>query len=299
MFSKLYFNPIFQKKIILKVVDKAHLIYCWGLVASGGSRNFRTVQDMGILRPSYGNPFGWFLATEKAPILLMSATCRPKAMDAIKFNIHLGNHNLKICRAELVRPEIRFIRITMKYPLKTAKDLDQFFGPANLVPDQDLPPTLIYSGTQNGTLETLRAVNLARGQTENSLNGLSTCARRFHAATGPDDKRDRCDHFVGRSFPIMCCTMALGLGQNWNIVRRVLVMGQMEPATVAQMVGRCGRDGRPGVGVLLVEENRSGVGSKNQVIDFGEVERMSDDERMDALAITPVCLRVAMAVDNM
>lgn len=37
--------------------------------------------------------------------------------------------------------------------------------------------------------------------------------------------------------------MSSGLGQNWNVVRRVLVMGRMEPAAVAQMIGRCGRDG--------------------------------------------------------
>lgn len=147
MFSALYFTACFQESIILKLVDKAHLIYFWGLVSSGGSQNFRTVQDMGIFRPSYGNLFGRFLETKKVPILLMSATCRPKAMDTIQVNLHLEKHNLKICRAELVRPEIRLIRITMKHPLKAAKDLDQFSGPDHLIPDHDLPPTLIYSVT--------------------------------------------------------------------------------------------------------------------------------------------------------
>lgn len=50
--------------------------------------------------------------------------------------------------------------------------------------------------------------------------------------------------------------------------------------------------------MLLVKENCTGVGIKNQVKAFDDVERMSDDERMDALAITAVCLHVAMAVDN-
>ncbi|KAH9821925.1 hypothetical protein DFH28DRAFT_854395, partial [Melampsora americana] len=73
----------------------------------------------------------------------------------------------------------------------------------------------------------------------------------------------------------------------------------MQPSSVAQMIGRCGRDGRPGVGIMLVEEKRGGAGAKNHVQEFGNPKSWSDDNRMDALAITRVPLRVAMAVDNM
>lgn len=159
-----------------------------------------------------------------------------------------------------------------------------------MIPDAKLPPTLIYSGTQNGTAKTSSYLNIARGQPENSRNGLSTCAHRYHAATGPDDKSDRGEHFVKSHFTTMCCTMALGLGQNWKLVRRVIVMGWMDPAAVVQMFGRCGRDGRPGVGILLVEETRLGSGAKNRANEFGQPKDMSDDDRMDALAITPVFL---------
>ncbi|KAH9807956.1 hypothetical protein DFH28DRAFT_1227700 [Melampsora americana] len=303
LFTMLYFHPTFQKRLALKVIDEAHLIYCWGLVASGSAKNlscFKSLQDRGVFRPSYGNLCGRFLATDHAPILLMSATCRPKAMDAIKKNLRLTNYNLAVRMAELVRPEIRLIRMSMKFPLKYAKDLHSFFGLAKMVPNAEVPPTLIYSGTQNGTWETLSAINEARGHPELSLDGQSPFARRYHAATGTDDKIDRADNFVDLLYSVICCTMALGLGQNWKIVRRVIVMGRTEPSAVAQMIGRCGRDGRPGVGVLLVEEKRGGAGAKNHIKDFLSVStnHMSDDERMDALAITPVCLRVAMAVDN-
>lgn len=186
----------------------------------------------------------------------------------------------------------------MKHPLNTAKDLDQFFPPAHCVLDQDISPTLIYSGTQNGTGETLCQLNVARGRSNDSANGMSSFTRRYHAGTGTGDKADRAEDFVASRYPVVCCTMALGLGQNWKLVRRVIVMGRMDPATVVQMFGRCGRDGRPGVGILFVEEKRGGAGSKNNPKEFGDPTNMTDDKRMDALAVTPVCLRVALAVDN-
>ncbi|KAH9823519.1 P-loop containing nucleoside triphosphate hydrolase protein [Melampsora americana] len=299
LFTKLYFNPLFQNCLILKVVDEAHLIYYWGVVANGDAQqmsSFKNLQDMGVFRPTYGNLFGRFLATDHAPILLMSATCRPKAIDAIKKNLRLGEHNLKLRTAELVHTEIRLIRLNMHHTLKSAKDLERFFGLASFIPDVNIPPTLIYSGSQNATGDTLWRINEARGQPENSCNGYSSFARRYHAGTGPDDKVERAEHFVGQLFAVICCTMALGLGQNWKIMRRVIVMGRMDPAAVAQMFGRCGRDGRPGVGVLLVEERRRGA--KNPPKEFGNVDGMLHDDRMDALAETPVCLRAAMAVDN-
>lgn len=260
---------------------------------------YKNLQDRGVFRPSYGNLYARLLATDHAKILLMSATCRPKAMAAIQKNLRLDNHNLQIKTAELVRPEIRIVRVIMKHPLKVAQDLNYFFGPEQLIPNCELPPTLIYSGTQNGTFETLAAVNLARGLPHLTKDGLSPLARRYHAGTGPEDKVARAEDFMASRFAVVCCTMALGLGQNWKPVRRVIVMGRTEPSAVAQMIGRCGRDGRPGVGILLVEDKRGGVGAKNGVSDFGaDVISMSDDNRMDALAVTPVCLRVALAVDN-
>lgn len=88
---------------------------------------FKKLQDIGVFRPSYGNLYGRFLVTNHAPILLMSATCRPKALDAIKKNLRLGDHNLRLLTAELVRTEIRLIRMSSKHPLKSAKDLRFFF----------------------------------------------------------------------------------------------------------------------------------------------------------------------------
>ncbi|OAV96427.1 hypothetical protein PTTG_04007 [Puccinia triticina 1-1 BBBD Race 1] len=91
--------------------------------------------------------------------------------------------------------------------------------------------------------------------------------------------------------------MALGLGQNWKRVRSVIHIGQGDPASICQMLGRCGRDGKKGLAIMLVEAHRKN--GKNSVSDFTNVEFQNDDDRMDALAITPVCLQVAYLLDNL
>ncbi|KAH9470239.1 hypothetical protein Pst134EA_007504 [Puccinia striiformis f. sp. tritici] len=90
--------------------------------------------------------------------------------------------------------------------------------------------------------------------------------------------------------------MALGLGQNWSRVRSVIHMGRGDPAAICQMLGRCGRDGRPGVAIMFVEKSR--IGGKNNINQIVDGIEQSDDDRMDALAITPVCLRIAFALDT-
>lgn len=73
-------------------------------------------------------------------------------------------------------------------------------------------------------------------------------------------------------------------------------MGRADPSNLNQMGGRCGRDGKPGLVILFMERTR--VKGKNCVEDFGPGTFQTDDDRMDAFAITPVCLRIAFNVDN-
>ncbi|POW13829.1 hypothetical protein PSTT_03484 [Puccinia striiformis] len=79
--------------------------------------------------------------------------------------------------------------------------------------------------------------------------------------------------------------MALGLGQNWTRVRSVVHLGRGDPSAVCRMVGRCGRDGQPGLAIMYVEKNR--INGKNHVSQFRPGVTQTDDDRMDALAITP------------
>ncbi|KAA1129555.1 ATP-dependent DNA helicase sgs1 [Puccinia graminis f. sp. tritici] len=90
--------------------------------------------------------------------------------------------------------------------------------------------------------------------------------------------------------------MALGLGRNWKQVWMVAHMGRGDPASIFQMIGRCGRDGKSGLAIMFVEKNR--CGGKNRLDQFVRDADQNDLDRMDAMAITPMCLCVAFAMDN-
>ncbi|KNE95089.1 hypothetical protein PSTG_11566 [Puccinia striiformis f. sp. tritici PST-78] len=82
--------------------------------------------------------------------------------------------------------------------------------------------------------------------------------------------------------------MALGLGQNWKKVRRVIQIGRGDPSCITQMIGRCGRDGRPGLAIMFVEpKRRFGL---NTLAAIAKADKTTDDVRMDSLAITPIWL---------
>ncbi|KNF02341.1 hypothetical protein PSTG_04545 [Puccinia striiformis f. sp. tritici PST-78] len=105
LFETVYYSPKFQKRLALIVVDEAHMIWIWGLVESGApgksiSAHFRH-EDYGIFRPSYGKLGPQLLFRNDAPLLLLSATCRPVAVEAIKKSLKLTDDNVDMLHAEL------------------------------------------------------------------------------------------------------------------------------------------------------------------------------------------------------
>lgn len=300
LFDGLYTCDDFQDRLVLKVVDEAHMIYSWGLVESGKAKfcvAHKKNPDRGSFRPLYGQLGPRFLVTDKAPMLLMSATCRPLAISAILDSLKLTRSNVKILQGELTRPEIRLMRVFLQRPVSSAEDLLRVIPNSSDIPDKDVAQMLVYSGTQNDTLTSLRVIHKARGTPEGANDGNSTFAQRFHACTGPKDKKDRVEDFSNGLFRCIACTMALGMGQNWSCCRWVIVMGDGDPSDTFQMLGRCGRDGRPGLGIVFVPENRQG--GNNTVESINRLAIQNDDERMDAFRKTECCLRAAFAVDTM
>ncbi|POW14861.1 hypothetical protein PSHT_07243 [Puccinia striiformis] len=278
---------------------KAHMVYVWGLVASGKSKKLFSHarhQDRAVFRPSYGELGARLLATNGIPLLLLSATCRPQAIAAILISLKITSEYMHFFYGELTRPEITIWRIPMKASLKSCNDLLQLFGPATIIPNDELVPTLIYSTTRHLTMQVLTVLNRARRTPRGQNDPFSTLARRYHSCTGELDKLDIVAEFVEKVFPVISCTMALGLGQNWKRVRRVVHVGRGDPASIFQMIGRCGRGGDKGLAIMFVEETRKG--GKNCVDDFTKPYDQTDDDWMDALAFTPVCLRVAFSIDN-
>jgi superfamily II DNA helicase RecQ len=289
-FSNVYFSPKFQSKLALVVVDEAHMVYSWGLVESG-QKKLKTIvrhQDFSAFRPHYGSLATQLLTKNQAPLLLMSATCRPAAITLIKKNLKLLDNHIDILRDELTRPEIRILRIPMKSSIQSCADVLHICGPKSHIPDDQMVPSLIYSGTRMRTLQVLEVLDQARETPSNHLNPCNSFARRYHACTGDMDKKDVIDDFASGKVPVLSCTLALGMGQNWKLVRQIVHIGRGDPSLICQMVGRCGRDGRPGLALLFVEPNRPK--GKNSIEEFPPGHNQSDEDRMDALAITPDCI---------
>ncbi|EFP90574.2 uncharacterized protein PGTG_16600 [Puccinia graminis f. sp. tritici CRL 75-36-700-3] len=300
MFEKLYFSSEFQNRLSLVVVDEAHMIYIWGLVESSTAKHLTSAhfrhEDSGIFRPSYGKLGAQLLFRNDKPILLLSATCRPVAVEAIKKSLKLNNDSVAMLHGELTRPEIRMIRVPMERSLASSLDVIKLFPSHEDVTDADLVPSLVYSGSRNRTLSVLEVIDRARGTPGSAFIPNSACARRFHSCTGDEDKISTVEDFANGTYPIISCTMALGLGQNWKRVRMVAHMGRGDPASICQMIGRCGRDSKSGLAIMFVEKNRRR--GKNRLDQFVRDADQNDLDRMDAMAITPMCLCVAFAMDN-
>lgn len=117
------------------------MIYSWGVVESREARHssahLRT-QDRGVFRPSYGK-LSQRLTASSAPVLLLSATCRPVAVEAIKANLKWRDEDVQMLEGELVRGKIRLMRMPLRYSSKCGTDVQKFFAPSSVIPDSMVP----------------------------------------------------------------------------------------------------------------------------------------------------------------
>ncbi|OAV95140.1 hypothetical protein PTTG_03856 [Puccinia triticina 1-1 BBBD Race 1] len=164
MFTEIYHDLAFQDRLALIVIDEAHMIYSWGLVANKEAKKLsahKRHQDRAVFRPSYGELGRQIMATESTPVLFLSATCRPIAVTEILKSLKIPDNNIAFSRAELTWPELRILRFPMEFSLKSAKDLLDMFPGKDEVKNEDMVPTLIYSGTRKATLQVMKTANEA------------------------------------------------------------------------------------------------------------------------------------------
>ncbi|KAA1124043.1 ATP-dependent DNA helicase sgs1 [Puccinia graminis f. sp. tritici] len=172
------------------------------------------------------------MATNGTPLLMMSATCRPIAINSILESFKLTRQMVTFVEAELTRPEICMLRIDMQKSLASSEDLSDLYSTQEQTPDNEIIPTFIYSTTRNLTGQVLDVINNAHEANQED-NPFSTFARRYHSITGDMEKSDVTGDFTKGVFPVVSSTMALGLGQNWKRVRCVIHMGRGDPASMS------------------------------------------------------------------
>jgi hypothetical protein len=84
----------------------------WGLVASGKIKHVASHvrhPDRALFCPFYGQLAARLMANNGAPLLLMSATCRPVAIRSILESLKVAKDQMHFVQVELTQPEIRII----------------------------------------------------------------------------------------------------------------------------------------------------------------------------------------------
>ncbi|KNE99351.1 hypothetical protein PSTG_07469 [Puccinia striiformis f. sp. tritici PST-78] len=164
LFTEMFFSHEFQKILSLMVIDKAHMIYLWGLVTSRASKGMATFtqhEDCGPFCIAYGSIDTTLMTTNNVPVLMLSATCQSIAVLLILSSLRLQPSNVTMIDDELTRPEIRIIRIPLKFTLKSCDDLLRIYAPHSKVPAEKAIPMLIYSTSRNLTFQVMKIVNEA------------------------------------------------------------------------------------------------------------------------------------------
>ena len=196
--------------VSLLAIDEAHCISEWG-------HNFR---------PDYLK-LTRFASELKVPrVLCLTATATPKVADDIRnhFGIQEKDHH----QLTFYRPNLN-LAVT---PLPGNQRQKYLLGELRKTPSQ---ATIIYTTLQHG------AESLASFLKQNGLD-----ARPYHAGLRPEVRAEIQDAFMAGKVPIICATIAFGMGIDKSDIRAIYhynLPKSLENYT--QEIGRAGRDGLP------------------------------------------------------
>jgi ATP-dependent DNA helicase RecQ len=212
----------------LFVVDEAHCVSAWG-------HDFR---------PDYLRLGGVVEQLGHPPVLAMTATAAPPVRAEIVER--LGMRDPAVVVAGFDRPEIR-LEVT-HHPDATAKRqavLDRVLQQVG----EGCVPGIVYSATRKGTLD------LAEGLRERGLR-----AAAYHAGLKRSEREEAQRAFMDDELDVVVATTAFGMGIDKPDTRFVV---HAEPAdsvdSYYQEIGRCGRDGRPALAVLVYRQEDLGL----------------------------------------
>ncbi len=249
-----FLNLIREVKISLFAIDEAHCISSWG-------HDFRPeYTQLNFLKQQFPD----------VPMIALTATADKLTRRDIVQQLQL--HKPKLFLASFDRPNLSLSVLPGHKRLQVIKDF------IRLRPNQS---GIIYC--------------LSRKETERlsaKLNEMGVKAGFYHAGLGPGPRAKVQEDFINDEVPIICATIAFGMGIDKSNVRWVIHYNM--PKNIEgyyQEIGRAGRDGLKS-DTLLFYSYGDVIQLRQFAEDSGQPEvQISKLDRMQAYAEAAICRR--------
>jgi ATP-dependent DNA helicase RecQ len=253
------FQPLLKRlKISLFAIDEAHCISAWG-------HDFRPeYTQLKFLKEQF----------PEIPTLALTATADKLTRKDIVEQLHLKNPALFV--ASFDRPNIK---LSVRPGQRRFEQIVEF---------------LKQHPNQSGIIYCL-ARKTCEGIAE-KLNAQGFKAAHYHAEVPPAQRSKTQEDFINDRVPIICATIAFGMGIDKSNVRFVIHYNL--PRNLEgyyQEVGRSGRDGLPAEALLFF--SYADVNSYREMFEQGDASdeqkelKIAKLERMYQFAEAPVCRR--------
>jgi ATP-dependent DNA helicase RecQ len=203
--------------IALVAIDEAHCISEWG-------HSFR---------PSYIRLPKLVRSLKPKVILALTATASKDTAGSIR-------KAFKILKKDHIQTSFYRDNLVFEVEVCSEEDKQQALLTAIELPDRT--PAIVYA-TRRGDVEELAAML--------SRSGIN--ARAYHAGMPADARAEVQDGFLGHQFPVICATIAFGMGVDMPDVRSVIhYHPPKSPEGWIQESGRAGRDGQSSHCLMII-----------------------------------------------